>query len=121
MANAKARVATQAAAKAAPKVIARTPAPNRSAVGRGVNVTAKFSKSVKGVSARSFTLRTKSGKVVAARVTYNSRTRVATLNPTRRLAANTKYVVTLSSAIKATTAAKALPVTRWNFATGRRG
>ena len=120
-AAAEAKVAALAAAKAAPRVIARTPAPNRSAVGRRVNVTAKFSTSVTGVTARSFTLRTKSGKAVAARVTYNSRTRVATLNPTRRLAANTRYVVTLSSAIKATTAAKALPVTRWNFGTGRRG
>ena len=120
-AAAQAKVAVLAAAKAAPRVIARTPAPNRSAVSRGVNVTAKFSTSVKGVTARSFTLRTKSGKAVAARVTYNSRTRVATLNPTRALAANTTYVVTLSSAIKATTAAKALPVTRWSFATGRRG
>ena len=120
-AAAQAKVAVLAAAKAAPRVIARTPAPNRSAVSRGVNVTAKFSTSVKGVTARSFTLRTKSGKAVAARVAYNSRTRVATLNPTRALAANTTYVVTLSSAIKATTAAKALPVTRWSFATGRRG
>ena len=120
-AAAQAKVAVLAAAKAAPRVIARTPAPNRSAVSRGVNVTAKFSTSVKGVTARSLTLRTKSGKAVAARVTYNSRTRVATLNPTRALAANTTYVVTLSSAIKTTTAAKALPVTRWSFATGRRG
>lgn len=120
-AAAQAKVAALAAAKAAPMVIARTPAPNRSAVSRGVNVTVKFSRSVKGVTARSFTLRTKSGKAVAARVTYNSRTRVATLNPTRTLAANTTFVVTLSSAIKATSVAKALPVTRWNFATSRRG
>ena len=117
---AKAQVAAAAAAKAAasvPKVIARTPALKGSGVSQTGNVTAKFSMGVTGVTGRSFTLRTKAGKAVAAVVTYNSRTRVATLNPTRTLAADTTYVVTLSNGVKA---GKALAVTRWSFTTGPR-
>ena len=119
-AAAKARVAAAAAAKvaaAAPTVIARTPALKGSGVSRTGNITATFSKGVTGVTGRSFTLRTRAGKAVAARVTYNSRTRVATLNPTRTLAADTTYVATLSNGVKA---GKALATTRWSFITGPR-
>jgi len=119
-AAAKARVAAAAAAKvaaAAPTVIARTPALKGSGVSQTGNITATFSKGVTGVTGKSFTLRTRAGKAVAARVTYNSRTRVATLNPTRTLAADTTYVATLSNGVKA---GKALATTRWSFITGPR-
>jgi len=101
----------------APKVMSRTPGVNATGVTRTGNITAKFSKSVTGVNARSFTLRTKAGAAVAAAVSYNSASRMATLNPTRTLLADTTYVATLSSAI---TAGKALAVTRWSFTTGAR-
>lgn len=115
-----AKAAARAAAKATPKVVSQTPAPNRTGVSRTGNVTATFNMGVKGVTGKSFTLRTKAGKAVAARVSYNSRTRVATLDPAKTLAAGTTYVATLRSSVKAV---KSLSLTRWSFSTGpvRRG
>ncbi len=104
-------------AAAAPTVIARTPALKGSGVSQTGNITATFSKGVTGVTGKSFTLRTRAGKAVAARVSYNTRSRVATLNPTRTLAADTTYVATLSNGVKA---GKALATTRWSFITGPR-
>ena len=101
------------------RVIARSPAARATAVSRTNNITTRFSKAVTGVSRASFTLRTKAGKPVAAVVTYNARTRVATLNPTRTLAADTTYIVTLSNGIKVG-AGKSLVPTRWSFITGAR-
>jgi len=101
----------------APKVIARTPATKGSGVSLTGNITAKFSAGVTGVTNKSFTLRTRGGKLVPAVVTYNSSTRVATLNPTPTLAADTSYVATLSNGVKA---GKALATTNWSFITGPR-
>ena len=101
----------------APVVIARTPGVNATGVSRVNNILAKFSKNVTGVSARSFTLRTKAGTAVSSMVTYNPTTRTAMLNPVRTLAADTTYVVTLTSAIKG---GKALTATTWAFTTGPR-
>ena len=101
----------------APKVISRTPAAGATGVSRVNNVMAVFSKNVTGVSARSFTLRTRAGAAVPSQVTYNPTTRMAMLNPVRTLAADTTYVATLSGAISA---GKTLPVTTWAFTTGPR-
>ena len=98
-------------------VIARTPAPNATGISQVANVLAKFSKNVTGVSGTSFTLRTKAGTAVAAAVSYSPTTRMATLNPTRTLSADTTYMVTLTSAIKAD---KSLTTTTWAFTTGPR-
>jgi hypothetical protein len=98
-------------------VTARTPGVNATGVNQLGNVTAKFSKNVSGVSARSFTLRTKAGRALAAVVTYNATSQLATLNPTQTLAADTTFVVTLSNQI---TAGKPLALTRWSFTTGPR-
>ena len=101
-----------------PAVTTRGPASNASGVNRLANVTAKFSENVRGVSRTSFTLRTATGRVVAAAVSYNGRTRVATLNPTRALAGRTRYTVFVSSGIK-DRAGNPIPAARWNFSTRR--
>jgi|GEM_PF-2384923 len=101
------------------RVIARSPAVNTMGASRTNNITTRFGTAVTGVSRSSFTLRTKAGKAVAAVVTYNARTRVATLNPTRTLAADTTYIVTLNNRIKIG-AGKSLAPTRWSFTTGPR-
>ncbi|WP_226775367.1 Ig-like domain-containing protein, partial [Arthrobacter sp. ES1] len=61
--------------------------------------------------------RTSNGAAFTATVSYSSLTRVATLNPTGTLLANTQYTVTLSSGIKDTAGNLLTPVT-WNFTTG---
>lgn len=107
-------------AVAAPsRVITRAPTANTVGASRTNNITVRFSKAVTGVSRLSFTLRTRAGKAVAAVVTYNRTSRVATLNPIRTLAADTTYVVTLNNRIKIG-AGKALAPTRWSFTTGPR-
>lgn len=102
---------------AAPSVTVRTPAVLATGVSRVNNIRAKFNMGVTGVSSRSFTLRTKAGVAVPAVVTYNSLTRFATLNPVRTLAADTTYIATLGTGIKA---GMALTLTRWSFTTGPR-
>ena len=94
-----------------------TPGNRATGVSLTGNITAKFSTGVTGVTGKSFILQTRAGKTVAAAVTYNRTTRVATLNPTRTLAADTTYVVTLNSSIKA---GNALARTKWSFTTGPR-
>jgi len=108
----------------APVVVARTPGINATGVSRTNNVTATFSENVTGVFASTVTLRTGTGTgtgtLVAAVVSYNATTRVATLNPNANLAANTQYTVQLiggSSGIK-DLAGNPLLNTSWSFITG---
>ncbi|WP_282365165.1 Ig-like domain-containing protein [Arthrobacter sp. AL08] len=107
----------------APVVTARTPAINATRVSRTANITATFSEAVTGLpntatANGNFTIkRTSNGAAFTATVSYSSLTRVATLNPTGTLLANTQYTVTLSSGIKDTAGNLLTPVT-WNFTTG---
>ena len=61
--------------------------------------------------------RTSNNAAVTAVVSYSGATRVATLNPSGTLLANTKYTVTLGSGIKDTAGNLLAPVT-WTFTTG---
>jgi hypothetical protein len=86
------------------------------------NVTATFNEAVTGVSGTTFRLQPVTatgalGTAVAATVSYNATTRVATLNPTANLTADTKYTVTLTNAIK-DVAGNPLANTTWTFTTG---
>ena len=107
----------------APTVTNRTPAVNATGVGRTANITATFSEAVSGLPANAaasgnFTIkRTSNNAAFTAVVSYNATTRVATLNPSGTLLANTKYTVTLSSGIKDTAGNLLAPVT-WTFTTG---
>jgi methionine-rich copper-binding protein CopC len=102
-----------------PTVTARSPGVNATAVAVGTNVTATFSEAVTGVSDTSFTLTDPAGAAVAAVVTYDAATRVATLNPNANLLADTKYTATLTGDIR-DAAGNALTSTSWTFTTGPR-
>jgi Tol biopolymer transport system component len=107
----------------APTVSTRSPAANATAVAAASNVTATFSEAVQGVGGTTFTLRnTSTGAAVAAAVTYNATTRVATLNPSAALAADTRYTATLTggSAAVRDLAGNPLATTSWNFLSGPR-
>jgi len=106
-----------------PTVTSRTPAPNATRVGRTKNVTATFSEAVTGLPATPtastrFTIkRTATGTAFASAAGYNATSRVATLNPTGTLLANTKYTVTLTKGIK-DRAGNTLTTLSWTFTTG---
>ena len=107
----------------APTVTQRTPAVNATGVSRTANITATFSEAVSGLptnaaASGNFTIkRTSNNAAFTAVVSYNATTKVATLNPSGTLLANTKYTVTLSSGIKDTAGNLLAPVT-WTFTTG---
>ena len=103
----------------APTVSTRSPAPGAKAASQTANVTVGFSEQVTGVSATSLTLATADGTAVPAAVTYSAGTRVATLNPTATLAADTAYTATLSSTVKDRAGNTVAPLT-WTFVTGPR-
>ena len=107
----------------APVVTSRTPAINATRVSRTANITATFSEAVTGLpttaaASANFTItRASNGAAVAAVVGYSDSTRMATLNPSGTLRANTQYTVTLTSGIKDTAGNLLSPVT-WKFTTG---
>jgi Bacterial Ig-like domain len=80
-----------------PTVTASVPLNGATAVSRTANITATFSEAMNAasISTSSFELRGPGNVLVAAVVTYNATTRVATLNPTPTLAALTTYTVTI--------------------------
>ena len=92
----------------------------------GSNVTVTFSEPVTGLPAAgrstgaapgNFVVGTPAGLVVPAAISYNSTGRVATLNPTANLAADTRYTVSLSAGIR-DRAGNPLAATSWAFTTG---
>jgi Ca2+-binding RTX toxin-like protein len=101
---------------AAPTVSARTPGLDARSVSQTGNVTATFSEAVTGVSGTTFTLR-QGTTAVAAVVSYNATTRVATLNPNATLTADRTYTVSLSNGIR-DAAGNPLAATTWTFVTG---
>ncbi|WP_154605575.1 Ig-like domain-containing protein [Arthrobacter sp. AQ5-05] len=108
----------------APTVTNRTPAVNATRVSRTANITATFSEAVSGLPATAaangnFTIkRSSNGAVFPSAVSYSSTTKVATLNPSGTLRANTQYTITLSNGIKDAAGNPLAPVT-WSFTTGR--
>ncbi|MGO4599523.1 Ig-like domain-containing protein [Terrabacter sp. 2RAF25] len=113
--------ATRSAAFAvgvAPTVSTRSPLPGQSRIVQTANVTATFSSAVTGVSGTSFVLRSPSGAVVPAVVSYNAPTHVATLNPNATLAPDTRYAASLTTAVKSADFGVAMVSTTWTFLTG---
>jgi hypothetical protein len=108
------------AADPAPTVRSKSPGASATRVTRGANVSATFSESVTGVSRTTFTVKSATASATAP-VVSASLTRTGnrwTLNPTRDLAANTKYTVTLTGGIR-DSAGQALASTSWSFTTRR--
>lgn len=101
-----------------PTVTARAPLSGVTRVGQTANVTATLSRAVTGISGSSFVLRTPTGAVVPAAVRYDAVTRVATLDPTATLAADTRYTASLTSLVRSADFGVALVPTSWSFVTG---
>ena len=83
-----------------PTITARSPGPGGTGVALSTNVTATFSEAMTATSitASTFTLRDPAGTAVAAAVSYNTTSRVATLNPsgnTLALSGGSVYTATV--------------------------
>ena len=104
----------------APTVTGYTPAANATNVGRTANVVAAFSEPVTGVTTTTVKLKTSTGSTVSAAVSYSTTSRKVTINPTKALAAKTKYTVTLTGGTTAIRDAAGNPLTTktWSFTTG---
>ena len=103
----------------APTVISRSPAPGAVRVRYdGAVIVADFSEPVTGVGPGSVLLKSSSGAIVAAAVSYASAGRRATLRPSTPLAAEATYQVHLTTAIK-DAVGNSLAATAWSFTTGK--
>lgn len=103
----------------APSVTAKAPAVNSLMVSQTANVTATFSEPMAGIGFASFNLKNSAGAVIAAPVTWNATTRVATANPNVTLTADRKHTVTLTSGIT-DIAGNPIAANSWVFTTGPR-
>ncbi len=105
---------TWASAPAAPTVTAMTPAANATGVPVNGTVTATFSKAMDAstINGTTFTLAAAGSPAIAATVTYNATTRVATLTPDAPLATRTTYTATLTNGIRSSDQAVLAQVTR---------
>ncbi|MDJ0376501.1 Ig-like domain-containing protein [Cryobacterium sp. PH31-L1] len=105
---------------APPTVTAKSPGTLATRVAQTANATATFSKAVLGVGATTMRLKNPAGTVLSALVSYNTATRVATLNPSATLPADTKFSVSLTGGASAIrdTAGTPLRSTGWSFTTG---
>ena len=103
-----------------PTVTAKSPVSLATRVAQTANATATFSTAVQGVSATTMRLKNPAGSVLPAAVSYNATTRVATLNPSVTLAADTKYSVSLTGGATGIRdgAENPLVSTGWSFTTG---
>jgi Bacterial Ig-like domain len=83
-----------------PTVMRVSPAANLRGVNRLANISARISENVRGINRTTVFLR-KVGTAARIRavVSYNATTHIATLNPSVRLAGNTRYVATLSGLV----------------------
>jgi hypothetical protein len=105
-----------------PTVTGVSPANGATGVNRGANVTATFSEAMTAstITTSTIQLRNPSNTLIAAAVSYNASTHVATLNPNSNLAATTTYTATVvggSSGVK-DSAGNALATNfTWSFRT----
>jgi hypothetical protein len=106
----------------APTVTARTPATNATGVTVPVSPTATFSEAVNGVTtAGNVTLRVgtaANGTLVPSVVSYNTTTRVVTINPNASLLADTRYTVRLNNITDVAGNPLAAASASWTFLTG---
>jgi len=79
-------------------VVSTTPGAGASGVATATAVTATFSEAMNAatITATTFALRSGSGAVVAAAITYDSAARAATLKPSQPLSASTTYTATVT-------------------------
>jgi hypothetical protein len=119
-ASARSAAVTPRAEFVPPTVTARGPVSNSTVVSQGRNVTVTFSEPVTGVSGTTVQLfRAGTATTVAASVSYNPGTRVATLDPIGNLVADSRYTVSLTGGIT-DVAGNRLGAASWTFTTGPR-
>ena len=100
-----------------PLVSSTVPTAGASAIAVGANVTATFSEPMTPASLTltSFSLAPTGGSALAAAVTYNATTRVATLNPTAALVAGVSYTATITTAVADLAGNTLLAAHTWTF------
>jgi len=102
-----------------PTIVKRVPAPGATGVARSSSVRIKFSEQVVGVSAATLRLKNlKTGLIVRARVSYDARTRTATIDPALAMYPGTRYRVIVKAGIR-DPSGNTLARTRWGFRTAR--
>jgi hypothetical protein len=106
-----------------PTTSALAPANNATNQAVTVNATATFSEAITGFSTATATIRVgtlATGALVPSAVTFNTTTRVLTINPTANLAADTRYTVRLTGGAAAIRDIANNPLTSvsWTFLTG---
>lgn len=102
----------------APQLAARTPAPGETDVSRSGTITATFSEEVVNVDGSSFTVKkTATGTTVGASVSRTAGTTEWVLDPAVDLAADTRYTVTLTGAVR-DLAGNPMAFASWTFTTG---
>ena len=105
----------------APSVVKTTPASGATSVGRNTSPTVTLSETITGYSSTTIRVtRASSGAVVSASLSFNSTTKMLTINPSSTLSATTKYTVTITggSAAVRDLAGNPLPTKSWSFTTG---
>ncbi|MHA7221961.1 peroxidase family protein [Arthrobacter sp. RHLT1-20] len=105
-----------------PTITAQTPASGATAVRRNANVTATFSEAITGfaVAGKVRIQRVSTGADVSSVVSFNTTTRVLTINPNASLASNTQYRVTITGGTTGVRDLAGNPLTTrtWTFTTG---
>ncbi|TFD50121.1 serine protease [Cryobacterium sp. Hh11] len=104
-----------------PTITSVSPASGATSVRRAANATATFSEAIIGVSASTVKLTNAStGTVITAVRSFNSTTKVLTINPSVTLASNTLYRVTITGGTSAVRDAAGNPLATktWTFRTG---
>lgn len=103
----------------APAIVARSPAPGAVRVSYdSAVVNVDFSEAVTGVGPATLLLKSASGALVPASVSYIASTRRASLRPTVILAPESTYTVQLAAGIR-DVVGNALAPTSWSFVTGK--
>ena len=110
-------VVPQAAPPVAPTVASTVPAAGATGVARSATVRATFSRDMNAatITGSSFTLTPQGGSPVAAGVSYDASTRVATLTPSAPLSYSTSYTARVTTAAQASDGMALTGDVTWGF------
>jgi Domain of unknown function (DUF4082)/Bacterial Ig-like domain len=102
-----------------PTVTSRSPADGATAVSPGTTVRATFSRTMDAstITSTSFKLTPQGGTAIAATVSYDPGTRVATLTPSAQLALTKTYTASLATTIRAQNGNPLASAVTWTFTT----
>jgi hypothetical protein len=103
----------------APVLTSKVPAAGFLGASQSTNILATFNEPIAGLSTSSYTVKNSGGATLAAAVSWNAATRVATLNPAANFAADAKYTAGLTAGIR-DLAGNTLVPTSFAFTTGPR-